>query len=158
MITGPWEILLQGYLVRLWGRWLILEPQIYKGEPRTCAILIPAWGSNLGYSGFSLNENNRGSSGAHVTCIYCDLSMKINKRWNATRHEKIVGAHVLRLWSAKTRIPSIWAHGWQCHYTGWYTRSGISLLYLCHQPKQWSLGLCCKDTWSDYEVGDYSWS
>ena len=26
--------------------------QIYKGDPRTCTILIPAWGSNWGSSGF----------------------------------------------------------------------------------------------------------
>ena len=28
------------------------NPQMYKGDPRTCAILIPAWGSNWGYLGF----------------------------------------------------------------------------------------------------------
>ena len=52
--------------------------QMYKGDPRTCAILILAWGSNWGYSGFSHNQNNHGSSGMYVTCIYCGLSMKIN--------------------------------------------------------------------------------
>ena len=34
--------------------------QIYKGDPRTCAIFIPAWGSNWPYwgsSGFSRNQN-----------------------------------------------------------------------------------------------------
>ena len=50
------------------------------GDPRKCAIFVPAWGSNWGSSGFSRNQNNRRSSGAHVTCIYCGLSVKINTR------------------------------------------------------------------------------
>ena len=29
-----------------------MDPQIYRREPRTCAILIPAWGSNWGSLGF----------------------------------------------------------------------------------------------------------
>ena len=35
-------------------------------------------GLKLGSSDFSRNQNYRGSSGAHVTCIYCGLSVKIN--------------------------------------------------------------------------------
>ena len=39
-----------------WGRqatgYVELGPQIYKGDPRTCAILIPALGSNWGSSCF----------------------------------------------------------------------------------------------------------
>ena len=48
------------------------------GDPRTCAILIPVWGSNWGSLGFSHNQNNHGSSAAYVTCIYCSLSVRIN--------------------------------------------------------------------------------
>ena len=87
-------------------------PQICKGDPRACAILIPAWGSNWGYSGFSHNQNNHGSSGVYVTCIYCGLRVKINMCWNAARCAKFMDAFVLRLflrvWSAKTWIPPIW--------------------------------------------------
>ena len=36
-------------------------------------------GSNWGSSGFPCNHNNCGSSSAYVTCIYCSLSVKINK-------------------------------------------------------------------------------
>ena len=43
------------------------QPQIYKGDPRTCAIFIPAWGLNWGSLGFPRNQNNRGSSSAYVT-------------------------------------------------------------------------------------------
>ena len=43
------------------------QPQIYKGDPRTCAIFILAWSSNWGSSSFSCNQNNRGSSGAYMS-------------------------------------------------------------------------------------------
>ena len=52
-------------------------PQTYTGDPRTCDIFIPAWGSNWGSLGFSHNQNNRGLSGVYVTCIYCGLSVKM---------------------------------------------------------------------------------
>ena len=38
--------------------------QIYKGDSSTCAILIPAWGSNKGYAGFSCDQSNCGLSPA----------------------------------------------------------------------------------------------
>ena len=38
----------------------------------------PGMGSNWVYVGFSRNQDNRGSSGAYVTYIYCGLSVKIN--------------------------------------------------------------------------------
>ena len=53
------------------------QAQIYKGDLRTCAIFIPARKSNWGSLVFH-NQNNRGSSGTYVTCIYCGLSVKIN--------------------------------------------------------------------------------
>ena len=53
---------------------------IYTGDPRTCTILIPACASNWGFSDFSGNQNNCGSSGVYVTCIFCNLSLKINMR------------------------------------------------------------------------------
>ena len=49
-----------------------------QGYPRTYAISIQARGSNYGSSGFPCNQNNSGSSGAFVTCIYCGLSIKMN--------------------------------------------------------------------------------
>ena len=55
---------------------VVTKAQIYKEDPRTCAIFILAWGSNWGSLGFSCN--NPGSSGVYATCIFCGLSMKIN--------------------------------------------------------------------------------
>ena len=52
----------------------------------------PFLGSNWGSSGFSRNRNNRGSSGAYVTYIYCSWSVKLNTC--ETQH-KIVDAFVL---------------------------------------------------------------
>ena len=87
-------------------------------------------GSTWGVFGVFRNQNNRGSSGAYVTCIHCGLSVKINTRWNAARRAKIVDAIVLcflfvclfvclflRVWSEKNEYPN-------------YTRSGIALVYL----------------------------
>ena len=53
-------------------------PHIYKGDPRTCTILIQAWGSNWEYPGFSSNQNNSDLSGVYV---YCSLSVMINALW-----------------------------------------------------------------------------
>ena len=64
----------------LWADITVSEPQIYKGDPRTCIIFIPAWGLNWGSLDFSCNQNNCGSSGAYITCICCSLNMKINMR------------------------------------------------------------------------------
>ena len=106
------------------------EPQMYTRDPRTWAILIPAWGSNWGSLGFSRNQNNRGSSGAYVTCMYCGLSVKTITR------KKPHGAR--RSWThllcvcfcvcgrQKPEDPKIEPHGWRCHYTGRHSRSGIS--------------------------------
>ena len=70
-----------------------MYPQIHKGDPRTCAIFITAWGSNWGSSGFSRIRNNRGSSGAYVTCIFCS-SIEDKQASNAAGHTKIVDAFV----------------------------------------------------------------
>ena len=87
----------------------LLYPQIFKGDPRTCAIFIPAWGSSWGYLGFSRYQHNCDSSGAYIL-----RSERADKHvWNAARCMKMVDAfclHLLpRVWSAKTRIPPIWA-------------------------------------------------
>ena len=49
-----------------------------EGDSRTCAIFIPVYGLKLGVFGFSRNQNNCGSSGAYVTCIYCMRRSKRN--------------------------------------------------------------------------------
>ena len=76
-----------------------LYPQIQKGDPRNCAIFIPAWGLKWGIRVFSHNHNNRDSLGA---CVL-----------RSEHEDKHVDAFWLRLfprvWSAKTRIPPIWA-------------------------------------------------
>ena len=69
-----------------------MHRSIYTGDPRTCAILISAWGSNWGSLAFSRYQNTRGLSGVYATCIYCDLSVKINRHktphgaWRAWAH------------------------------------------------------------------------
>ena len=113
-----------GYVLWSWT-------QIYKGDPRTCAIFIPAWGSNWGSSGFSRNQNTRRSSGAYVTCIYCGLSMMINMHKNAARRTKIVDAFCFYVHGRqKPKDPQFEPLGLRHHYTGQYTRSWISLVYL----------------------------
>ena len=79
---------------------------------------------------FSWNQNNRGSSGAYVTC-YCGLSVKINTR--KTPHgARRSWAHLfwvcLHCMCCRQipKDPQFEPHGWWRHYTGWYRRSGIS--------------------------------
>ena len=98
-------------------------PQIYKEGPRTCAILIPAWGSNWGYSGISHNQNNHGSSDGHVTCIYYGLSVKIHTRWNATRRVNgricfaFAFAYVVSKNSSVPNLSLVWDHPY--YICGW---------------------------------------
>ena len=47
-------------------------------EIQNLCHFYPGMGFKLGSSGFSPSQNNHGSSGAYVTCIYSSLSMKIN--------------------------------------------------------------------------------
>ena len=86
-------------------------------------------GLKLGYLGCSGNQNKLDLSGANVL----RSERKYKHVWNAARRAKIVDAFCLCVfpceWSARTRIPPIWAHGWRRHYTGRY-RTGISLVYL----------------------------
>ena len=51
------------------------QQQIHKGDPRTCAIFIPAWGSSWGYSSF-LNQNN---CGLLARCV-CHLHLLRSER------------------------------------------------------------------------------
>ena len=48
-----------------------------QGRSQNLCHFDPGMGLKLGYSGFSRNQNNPGSSGAYVTCIYCGLRVKI---------------------------------------------------------------------------------
>ena len=85
-------------------------------------------GLKLGVFRFSRNQNNCGSLGVYVTCIYRGPSMKINTR--NTVHCAFVLRVFLRVWSAKTRRPKIWAP-WLTTPLRWmYRRSGISCVYL----------------------------
>ena len=97
-------------------------PQIYKGDPRTCAIFIPPWGSNWGSLGFSHNLNNSGLSGAYVTCIFCSMSVKINMR-KTPQGTRRARTHLFCVcfctwWSAKPWRPQFEPHGWRRYYTG----------------------------------------
>ena len=83
-------------------------PKIYKGDPRTCAIFIPAWGSNWRYFSFPA---------IRITMIcqvrmYCGLSVKINTRETqhvAPRSWTHFVCVCFCVWSTKTRILLIWA-------------------------------------------------
>ena len=106
-------------------------PQIYKEDPRTCAIFIPAlWGSNWGSSGFSRNQNNHDSSGVYVTCIHCGLSVKINMRKTSQGVWRWWTRLFLHVWAAKTSKPPIWAPWLTMPLHGQYTKSGISMVYM----------------------------
>ena len=48
------------------------------GDARFWCHLFIYVGLQLGYSDFLHDQNNCDLAGAHVTCIYCSLSMKIN--------------------------------------------------------------------------------
>ena len=65
---------------------------------REILVLAPFWsrhGLKLGVLFFfSHNQNNRGSSGAYFTCIYCSLSVNMNMCWNTAQRTEIVDAFV----------------------------------------------------------------
>ena len=86
--------------------------QIYKGDPRTCAIFIPTWAQIRGLRFFSRNQNNHGSSCAFVTWIYCSPCVKMNTRkmpHGAERSWMQLLCICFCVWSAKTQIRPIWA-------------------------------------------------
>ena len=84
---------------------------------------------------FSCNQNNRGSSSAYVTCIYCRWSVKINMcktphcMWRSWMHLFCICFCICN--QQNPQEPQFEPHGWWRHYTGQYMRSGISLVYLC---------------------------
>ena len=57
-----------------------LTHRYIQGRSQNPQHFYPDTDLKLGVFGFSRNQNNRGLSGAYVTCIYCDLSVKINMR------------------------------------------------------------------------------
>ena len=83
---------------------------------------------SLGF--FPSNHNNRDSSGAYVTCIYCGLRVQKNTRTMPHGTQRLWTLLFCVCFFAKTWRPPIWAHGWRRHYTGRYRRTGISHLYL----------------------------
>ena len=103
---------------------------IEEGDTRPCTIFIPAWGSIWGSSGFSCNNNNRGSSGVQINCMYCGLSMKTIARYKP-RGTQRSWAYLFCVCFCvcgrqKPEDPQIELHGWRRHYTGRYRESGIS--------------------------------
>ena len=109
--------------------------QIYKGDPRTCAIFIPPWGWNLnwGYSGFSRDQNNRNSSGAYVLRSKCENKHACRKDRTARQDRGrilfpcvsacVVGKHPNTPNLSPMADDVITVHGR-------YTRSEISFVYL----------------------------
>ena len=133
---------------------LLFSPKIYKGDPITCTISIPAWGSNWGSSGFSRNQNNRGSSGGYVTFMYCDLSMKINM-CEMLREDCGRFCFSVCDWQ-KLEDLQFEPYGWQRHYTGRYLKSGIYLVYLWFSHTPTSVG--CKTLTKSEYIFDCNWS
>ena len=84
--------------------------QVYRGDPRTFTIFIPAWGSNWGSSGFSRNQNNLGSSG-----VYEHGDKHTQSALQHANTAKILDVFVSHLFIAcslclaKTQRPQIWA-------------------------------------------------
>ena len=116
----------------------VYDPQIYKGDPRTCPIFIPVWGSNSGSSGFFQDQNNCDTLGAYL--LRSEHEDKL--AWNATRPVKIVDAFCLRLFprvrSAKTQIPPISAPRLSTPLRG----LGSPLYIICGMISSWQWQQC----------------
>ena len=74
-------------------------------------------------------------------CMYCGLSVKINMSetphgtWRSWTHFVCICFCVCG--RQKPEYPQFEPHVWRRHYMGWYTRSGISLVYLCNARDNW---------------------
>ena len=101
-----------------------------------------AWGSNWGSLGFYGNQNNHGSSGVYVTCIYCSLSMKMKINMYKTRPggqrswaHSCVCFGVCGQWNPDDSQYEL--RNWRYQYMGQHTRSWVSGINLwinsCHQ-------------------------
>ena len=93
-----------------------------------------------GSSDFSRNLNNRGSSGAYVTCICYSFSVKINPRKTPYGAQRSWTHFVLRLFFAyvggkKPEDPQFEPYGWWRHYTGQHRRFGMFRVYLWVTPR-----------------------
>ena len=104
------------------------------GRYQNLCHFYPGKGLKLGVFGFSCNQNNRGSSGVYVICIYCGLSVKINthktphgmqRSWTHLYCICFCLWHVVSE-NPKTPILSTMAD------TGRYRRSGMYCVYLWH--------------------------
>ena len=89
-------------------------PQIQTGDPRTCSIFIPAWGSSWGIQVFSSDKIKKKKKKRNSSGAYIPWSEHADKYvWNAAQCSKIVDAFCLRLflrvWLVKTRIPPNWS-------------------------------------------------
>ena len=110
-----------------------LSPQIYKGDTKTCAIFIPAWDSNRGLWIFPVIEVSVVCQVRMSPASNGGLSIKINtcKMLHGTQRswKQLFCACFCMSGQQKSEDPQFEPHGWP-HYMGWYTRSGISLVYL----------------------------
>ena len=109
----------------------------YTREAQNLHHSYPSMGLKFGVFGFSRNQNNHGSSGAYVTCIYCSsLRVKMTcVKWNAAWRLKI---HLFCIWSCmcgrqKPRRPTIWAPCLTNAFTGDDIWEIGSLLYICEK-------------------------
>ena len=112
------QIVLEYYLLSL-----IVDLYIHHRYTREIPEPAPflSWhGAQIGVFGFFRNQNNLGSSGAYVTCIYWGLSMKINvcKTLHGTRRlwTHLFCVCFLCVWSARNKDSQFEPNGWRCQY------------------------------------------
>ena len=88
-----------------------MKSQIYKGDPRTCAIFIPAWTTKLAIRLFPAIKITL----IHQVHMFYGLSVKINTYktpHGAQRSWTQVFLHLFpRVWSGKTLNPQFEPHG-----------------------------------------------
>ena len=100
-----------------------LVPEVCKGDLRTQFILILAWaqiGSILVFPAIKITM-------VHQVHKYCGLRVESKMPYGVQRLWMRCLLFFLRV-VKKNKYPQFEPHGWWCHYTGWYTRSGISLV------------------------------
>ena len=75
---------IRGIVVAIWWALIVQKKHRYTREAQNLKHFYPTMWLKLEVFGFSRNQNNHGSSGAYVTCIYCSLRVKMTcVRWNA---------------------------------------------------------------------------
>ena len=80
------------------------QPQIYTKDPRTCAILIQAWGSNLGLLYFPIIKITVVCLVRKLPAVLCSEcgDKRVKQRTAREDHEHVCLLLFLIVWLAKT--------------------------------------------------------